>query len=1013
MRRDEFRAWSKERMTPNSINTYVQGLKRFEEKAASSRGRAVDLDVEWTSDRFADLYDLIDVWRADDKAGGEAAKAMFPISERVPQNLSSLRSYLKEYGAFLDGDEGPSLDGEELERLRRLFLARYPDFEPAGFAATSGGYWDEERGYKDEAIADCRALVGAAGSSAELGRSIFERLVPSPSGLPLSWRTRGEVLAARDELAKRFYAVVGELAVSDAAMEEAVVHAMDALAALRNAGIAGLRHGEVLSIALSVHGTLHPEAAAWFKVKAMRSVARRLTGSDPFAANVSHAEIVEGYARFMAALSAHMRDAWGWEPRDLFDVQGFLWGALSQEGEVDVIRRFSGSNGFRRVVEAWDADQRSAFETLARSVHEAGLDWWHVDKPGYELRLGRKPLGAVRATAVMGYLYGEEPWLAFNTDIALPFASDVLASATQGSATSYAVLDQVHAARVAELFTEHAVGVQAWKADKANQPAAWPDQYGVEEEVSALGDDSLGGRTGMPSTTNLILYGPPGTGKTHRTAREAVRLCGEEPAADRAALMDRYRALSDAGRIEFVTFHQSMAYEDFVEGLRPSATDEEGESITGGFRLVPTPGLFRRIAQRAETSTSSGDGTFQVGERTVFKMSLGDATNPDDAHLFEDAVGDGHVVLGFDDVDWSDPRFEQRDAILAAAQERAAPGATLNAQSAAVQMPNIFRNWMREGDVVVVSKGLRLFRAIGVITGPYRFAPREGGDYGHQRDVRWLWVEREGVPVEEIFARGFSQRTTYVLDPGGLNVPALERYANSQDGSGSGAPQPFVLVIDEINRADVSKVFGELITLLEPDKRLGRTDALTVRLPYSGDKFGVPANLHIVGTMNTADRSIALLDTALRRRFRFEELMPDPGLLTIVDGVDLPAVLRMLNERIEYLYDREHQVGHAYFMGCGTRADVDDVMRHRVIPLLAEYFHEDWSRVAAVLGDPAGGAFLHRETLRSPGGTDLGDDRDRVRWTVLPRFADGAYRQLVTGSADATAGDAADGGDAV
>ena len=523
----------------------------------------------------------------------------------------------------------------------------------------------------------------------------------------------------------------------------------------------------------------------------------------------------------------------------------------------------------------------------------------------------------------------------------------------------------------------------------------WPDQCGAERPEPDS-EQELQDHGHM--TTNLILYGPPGTGKTYQTAREAVRLCGEEPPVDREALMARYRALAEAGRIEFVTFHQSMAYEEFVEGLRPSATDEDGQPLAGGFRLVPTPGIFRRIARRAETSTGSGDGAFTVGDRQVFKMSLGDSTNPDDAHLFEEAIRDGHIVLGFEDINWSDPKYEHRDKIMAACMAVAMPGTKLNAQSAVVQMPHIFRNWMREGDVVIVSKGTKLFRAIGVITGGYRFAPREGGDHGHQRDVRWLWVDREGVPVEEIYARGFSMRTTYAMFSRDLKIPALERYANSQHDAGSGAPEPFVLIIDEINRANVSKVFGELITLLEPDKRLGRTDALKVRLPYSGDLFGVPANLHIVGTMNTADRSIALIDKALRRRFNFREMMPDytvAGMEQEVTGVGvtLAEVLKTLNSRIEYLLDREHQIGHGWLLGCFTKGQLDAAMRDKVIPLIAEYFFEDWGRTADVLGGREGNPFFEAVILVPP--PSMSGEEPRYRWLLRRDFAPDAYLRLV------------------
>lgn len=174
--------------------------------------------------------------------------------------------------------------------------------------------------------------------------------------------------------------------------------------------------------------------------------------------------------------------------------------------------------------------------------------------------------------------------------------------------------------------------------------------------------------------------------------------------------------------------------------------------------------------------------------------------------------------------------------------------------------------------------------------------------------------------------------------------------------SESNKQQKFVLIIDEINRGNISKIFGELITLIEPSKRAGMPEALSVKLPYTQDDFTVPSNVFIIGTMNTADRSLAGLDIALRRRFTFKEMAPKPELLDeiIVEGINIGQMLRKMNERIEVLLDRDHCLGHAYFMPLKDNRDLrglKHIFRQQILPLLQEYFFEDWERIAWVLND--------------------------------------------------------------
>ena len=482
---------------------------------------------------------------------------------------------------------------------------------------------------------------------------------------------------------------------------------------------------------------------------------------------------------------------------------------------------------------------------------------------------------------------------------------------------------------------------------------------------------------------NTILYGPPGTGKTYTTIEQCVEICDGEIPEDREELRARYGVLMDEERVEFVTFHQSYGYEEFVEGLRPVAADD------GGMRLVVVDGVLKRIAERARKLPG-------IGVRRIFKMSLGDPKSwggsARDSAVFAECIDDDCVLLEYGgDIDWSEPRYDDWKEIRERWRADRNPDAT--AHDTDIQAMWRFRTEMRPSDIVVASDGYRRFRGVGEITGGYEFQRREDG-FHHRRAVRWHWHvrERDGDPVSVFKEGSFQWRPVNQMTP--ANPAGLRPYLNEVDDIGG--TRPHVLVIDEINRANISKVMGELITLLEEDKREGAENELTVTLPYSGNRFTLPANLYVLGTMNTADRSIAVLDTALRRRFLFEEMSPDVGLLRDAadrTDVDLPRVLQAMNERLEYLVDRDHLIGHAWFMDAETREDVDTVMRRKLIPLIAEYFYDDWSKVQSVLGGRDD--FVERQRLDSPPGLSSDAGEDRYRWTVRTEFSDDAYEKLI------------------
>lgn len=446
-------------------------------------------------------------------------------------------------------------------------------------------------------------------------------------------------------------------------------------------------------------------------------------------------------------------------------------------------------------------------------------------------------------------------------------------------------------------------------------------------------------RADLPATENIILYGPPGTGKTYSVKERALRLVfGEKPAAEIAQRKESEKAweeLRKAGQVVFCTFHQAFAYEEFVEGLR-AETDENSN-----VRYKMAAGVFKRIALvAAAEGLPPGAGTST--ERVLAALESGatfDFARKGQSHAVQSAAEPpNHKTLpGRTEVRGTYTRNDAKAGLL--------------------RMPTEIAEQVPESKVMVrvVPGGpvRQLTHSVGNRTRLMGVA-----DVVHDLQLDDLQLSDDSAVISDLL---------WGLDAATKGV-TVRRAEDGSDGPIPDGEAPavqgirqFVLIIDEINRANMARVFGELITLLEPDKRLGADDELRLILPASGETFGVPPNLHIIGTMNTADRSIALMDVALRRRFSFEEMTPDVGVIENVlnaKGVPEPlrklvcAVFTKINERLTFLYDREHQIGHAYFLKVRKYEDLRMVFATKVLPLLQEYFYGHWEKVALVLGYP-------------------------------------------------------------
>jgi AAA domain (dynein-related subfamily) len=471
---------------------------------------------------------------------------------------------------------------------------------------------------------------------------------------------------------------------------------------------------------------------------------------------------------------------------------------------------------------------------------------------------------------------------------------------------------------------------------RVTKPEHIKDIFFHEPDIDLLTTKSTANMSENDSR-NKILYGPPGTGKTYSTIEKSIKLVSKDfvwpkdgtEEEKRKKIKEHYEQLCLEGKIRFITFHQSLSYEDFIEGIKPNLEKESSERLSYQIQ----PGLFKQIAVDAAFSYVSRD--------------------------------DENVKTALDFSDLYDVLIEDISEKLAKS-EKVLLQTKSEGQIEVIHVSDndnlLLRHLDTEGRKYTVSKNRLevLFSAIPDLYAVNNIHQVFKGIIGGMNSTAYWSVFNKILEIKNdtSIAKPKKDLQSYTYEEKENAISKINwKTAITNE------VENFVLIIDEINRGNVSQIFGELITLIEDDKRTGKDEALSVTLPYSKKLFSVPPNLYIIGTMNTADRSIEALDTALRRRFSFEFKPPDPSLLNAtITGLELKTLLATINERISYLLDHDHQVGHSYFMKITDEKGLREVFNNKIIPLLKEYFYNDFGKIRLILGN----GFVEKKTNYLP-----------------------------------------------
>jgi 5-methylcytosine-specific restriction endonuclease McrBC GTP-binding regulatory subunit McrB len=457
------------------------------------------------------------------------------------------------------------------------------------------------------------------------------------------------------------------------------------------------------------------------------------------------------------------------------------------------------------------------------------------------------------------------------------------------------------------------------------------DHYEVVEKISFDKQKSS-------MNLNTILYGPPGTGKTYKTIELAFNIINESLPKDkktlfsetiseekkRSIIREKFNEFRNSRQIEFITFHQSMSYEDFIEGIKPFSNEDNNQ-----VQYRVEGGLFKRCCAQA------GYYAYEVYSRNTRSTTytFDDLYNAFLAQIDQNLEKGNPVIY---------KTLRNKDARV----ERTNENLSIIISGKSIGVKNLYlltkENLQKLYDNFTNVDEIKDLKQIQDIVQVHVSCTNLYAVFKGLKDF-----EKDFIPSKEFISNQESEPIDYVQIENKFNEGIFDVAYREF----TGAAQPVVLIIDEINRGNIAAIFGELITLLEEDKRLGNKESLKIKLPYSKRDFGIPANLYIIGTMNTADRSVEALDTALRRRFSFLDTPPIYQDLTKdAEGVNIQEILKNINKRLEILIDKDHQIGHAWFWNINTVEGLKKVFADKILPLLQEYFYNDYDKLSLVLG---------------------------------------------------------------